>query len=364
MELGLYAIIIDRVVKEPWRKMVSSVGPTNQQTAIRAISAYSGGLDSILAAVFMQRLGFDVLLLHVQHLFSTNEAGRERLRAAAERAGLPLRIVDASEQHLETIRRPKHGYGQGMNPCIDCRIFMLKIAKQVMEEEEAQFVVTGEVLGQRPKSQHFKALLQAAEESGLGDRLLRPLCARHLPDTLPVQEGWIQREDLLAIQGRSRQEQMRLAEEFGVSDYPQPAGGCVLIEKAYAKRVRDAFLHLGKDEVGLTQFRLFRYGRHFRISDDVKIIVGRNQQENEKLATLAQGRLRIDPLEVMGPTTLVEGLPTDEQLRLCCSLAARYCDHEAGVEVRLQVVSKEAEWVLNVIPLALDDPRILEWRIG
>lgn len=342
----------------------SNVEPAKQETSIRVIAAYSGGLDSILAAVLMKRLGFDVLLLHVQHLFSTNEAGRERLRAAAQHAGLPLRIVDASEQHLETIRRPKHGYGQGMNPCIDCRIFMLKIAKQVMEEEGAQFVVTGEVLGQRPKSQHFKALLQAAEESGLEDRLLRPLCARHLPDTLPVKEGWLQQEDLLAIHGRSRQQQMSLAEEFGIADYPQPAGGCVLIEKTYAKRVRDAFDHLGKDEVGLTQFRLFRCGRHFRIAENVKIIVGRNQEENERLETYAQGRIRIDPLDVMGPTTLVEGPPSEEQLQTCCSLAARYCDHEAGAEVRLKVVSCEGEHVLSVIPVAIDDPRILEWRIG
>ena len=344
--------------------MVSNVESAADRSKIRVIATYSGGLDSILTAVFMKRLGFDVLLLHVQHLFSANEVGRQRLREAADRAGLPLTIIDASEQHLETIRYPKHGYGQGMNPCIDCRIFMLKIAKQVMEEEAAAFVVTGEVLGQRPKSQHYKALLQAAEESGLGDRLLRPLCAQLLPDTLPVIEGWIHRDELLAIQGRSRGAQMQLAEEFGVSDYPQPAGGCVLIEKAYAGRVRDAFGHLGKDEVGLTQFRLFHFGRHFRLAENVKVIVGRNHEENEQLARLSEGRLRIDPLDVMGPTTLVEGSPSDEQLQVCCALAARYCDHEAGVELRLKVASQDGERVLSVAPLSIDDPRILEWRIG
>ena len=344
--------------------MVSNVEPAADRSKIRVIATYSGGLDSILAAVFMKRLGFDVLLLHVQHLFSANEVGRQRLREAAKTAELPLTIIDASEQHLETIRYPKHGYGQGMNPCIDCRIFMLKIAKQVMEEEAAAFVVTGEVLGQRPKSQHYKALLQAAEESGLGERLLRPLCAQLLPDTLPVIEGWIHRDELLAIQGRSRGAQMQLAEEFGVSDYPQPAGGCVLIEKAYAGRVRDAFGHLGKDEVGLTQFRLFHFGRHFRLAENVKVIVGRNHEENEQLARLSEGRLRIDPLDVMGPTTLVEGQPSDEQLQVCCALAARYCDHEAGVELRLKVASQDDERVLSVIPLSIDDPRILEWRIG
>jgi len=344
--------------------MVSNVEPAADRSKVRVIATYSGGLDSILAAVFMKRLGFDVLLLHVQHLFSANEVGRQRLREAAKTAELPLTIIDASEQHLETIRYPKHGYGQGMNPCIDCRIFMLKIAKQVMEEEAAAFVVTGEVLGQRPKSQHYKALLQAAEESGLGERLLRPLCAQLLPDTLPVIEGWIHRDELLAIQGRSRGTQMQLAEEFGVSDYPQPAGGCVLIEKAYAGRVRDAFGHLGKDEVGLTQFRLFHFGRHFRLAENVKVIVGRNHEENEQLARLSEGRLRIDPLDAMGPTTLVEGQPSDEQLQVCCALAARYCDHEAGVELRLKVASQDGERVLSVAPLSIDDPRILEWRIG
>lgn len=344
--------------------MVSDVESKKTKADIRVIATYSGGLDSILAAVFMQRLGFDVLLLHVQHLFSANEIGRQRLREAADQAGLPLMIIDASEQHLETIRHPKHGYGQGMNPCIDCRIFMLKIAKRVMEEEGASFVVTGEVLGQRPKSQHYKALLQASEESGLGDRLLRPLCAQLLPDTLPVTEGWIQRDELLAIQGRSRGEQMRLAEELGVTDYPQPAGGCVLIEKTYAKRVRDAFGHLGKEHVGLTQFRLFGLGRHFRMAENVKVIVGRNQAENEQLATSSEGRLRVDPLEIMGPTTLIEGHPSEEQLLICCALAARYCDSEADVAVRMNVVSQDGEKILSVLPMSKDDPRILEWRIG
>jgi tRNA-uridine 2-sulfurtransferase len=343
--------------------MGDDVSRTRGMDRIRVIATYSGGLDSILAAVLMKRLGFDVLLLHVRHLFSTNDVGRQRLRAAAERAGLPLRIVDASEEHLETIRRPRHGYGQGMNPCVDCRIFMLTIAKRVMEEEGAEFVVSGEVLGQRPKSQNPKALAFAAEESGLGDRLLRPLCAQHLPDTYPVKQGWIPREDLLSIHGRSRHEQMRLAAEFGIADYPQPAGGCVLVEKAYAARVRDAFEHLGRDDVGVNQFRLFRQGRHFRISPGVKVIVGRDQEENESLVKLAEGRLRVEPLDVMGPTTLVEGQPTQEELVEACSLAARYCDHAPGVAVRMQVISESGGQFLNVLALDPDDPRILDWRI-
>ncbi len=331
---------------------------------MKGIAAFSGGLDSILAAVLVHRLGVDVTLLHVRHLFSPNEEGRARIRAAAERVGLPLRIVDASVEHLDVIRNPKHGYGRGMNPCVDCRIFMLKIAKRVMEEEGAEFVVTGEVLGQRPKSQHHRALLQAAAESGLDDRLVRPLSANLLPDTLPVREGWLRREDLLAIQGRSRERQMALAEEFGVTDYPQPAGGCVLIERAYAARVRDAFAHVGPENVDFEAFRLLKIGRHFRFSDRAKVIVGRNEGENKALEGFAAGRIRIDPADVMGPTTLVEGDPTEEEILLASALTARYSDHDERGSIPMTIASEGKERTVDVAPIAPDDPRIAQWRIG
>jgi tRNA-specific 2-thiouridylase len=330
---------------------------------VKAIAAFSGGLDSILAAMLVHRLGVDVTLLHVQHLFSANEEGRERIRAMAKRAGLPLRIVDASAEHLEVIRNPQHGYGRGMNPCIDCRIFMLKVAKRVMEEERAQFVVSGEVLGQRPKSQHHRALLQAAEESGLGDRLLRPLSANLLPDTQPVKEGWLSKADLLAIQGRSRETQMVLAREFGVIDYPQPAGGCVLVEKAYAARVRDAFAHVGRENVDVEAFRLLKVGRQFRLSEKAKAIVGRNERENDSLAGFAVGRTRIEPVAVMGPTALVEGDPSEDDLLLAAALAARYSDHGNHRTVSMSVSGPDTKRIIDVVPLANDDPRIIEWRI-
>jgi tRNA-specific 2-thiouridylase len=334
-----------------------------RSSPVKAIAAFSGGLDSILAAALVHRLGVDVTLLHVQHLFSANEEGRARIRAAAGRIALPLRIVDASAEHLEVIRNPKHGYGRGMNPCVDCRIFMLKIAKRVMEEEGAQFVVSGEVLGQRPKSQHHRALLQAAEESGLGDRLLRPLSANLLPDTVPVREGWLRKEDLLAIRGRSREGQMVLARALGVTDYPQPAGGCVLIEKTYAARVRDAFAHFGRESVDVEAFRLMRIGRQFRLSDRAKVIVGRNEGENEALAGFATERVRIEPVDVMGPTTLVEGDPTEDELLLAAALAARYADHDDRPTIAMAISCEAADRTIHVAPLSSADPRIAEWRI-
>ena len=337
---------------------------TSESTAaVKAIAAFSGGLDSILAAMLVHQLGVDVTLLHVQHLFSASDEGRERIRAAAERVGLPLRIVDASAEHLEVIRNPQHGYGRGMNPCIDCRIFMLKIARRVMEEEGAQFVVSGEVLGQRPKSQHRCALLQAAEESGLGDRLLRPLSANLLPDTHPVKEGWLRKVDLLAIQGRSRETQIALARELGITDYQQPAGGCVLVEKAYAARVRDAFAHVGREHVDVEAFRLLMIGRHFRLSDRAKAIVGRNERENNALVSFSTGRTRIEPVNVMGPTALVEGDPSEDELLLAASLTARYADHGDRATVSMTVSRGKAERTIDVAPFANDDPRIAAWRI-
>jgi len=347
--------------------MVKKSGHANgsgKSPSVKAIAAISGGLDSIVAAGLVARLGVDVLLLHVQHFFGANERARAEIHQIAGQLGLPLRIVDVSEEHLEVIRRPKFGYGRGMNPCVDCRIFLLKVAKRVMEEEGAQFVISGEVLGQRPKSQQLREMMRVQEETGLGDRLLRPLSANLLPDTLPVKEAWLRREDLLSIHGRTRHEQMALAATFGITGYPQPAGGCLLTEKTYAARVRDAFDHLGRDRVDLEQFRLLRIGRHFRLSDDAKVIVGRNHTENTQLDAFAEGRTRLEPVAVMGPTSLVEGTPTAEEIALAASLAARYCDVDTGETVSFDVRDASGARTLDARALDADDPRISAWRIG
>jgi hypothetical protein len=350
---------------EPDVKNSQHADETNSMPARKkAIALFSGGLDSILAAVLVQRLGVDVTLLHVQHLWSGGETGRRRIREAAARVGLPLRIVDVSADHLDVVRYPKHGYGSAVNPCVDCHIFMLRVGKRVMEEEGADFVVTGEVLGQRPKSQHYGALRDVAEESGLGDRLVRPLSATLLPETLPVRQGWLRREDLLSLRGRGREAQLVLAAEFGIRDFPQPAGGCLLTEKAYAARVFDAFAHLGKDAVGTDEFSILCLGRHFRLSERVKVIVGRDEGENELLAGFAAGRILVGPSpQVMGPTALVEGTPTEEELRLAASLVARYCDHEGNAPIEMEIVVDGARRAMAAPPLEAADPRFAEWRV-
>jgi len=330
----------------------------------RALALFSGGLDSILAAALVARLGVDVTLLHVQHLWSGGSAARERLQQAADRAGLPLRIVDAIDEHLDVIRHPKHGYGSAANPCVDCHIFMMKVAKRLLDEGAADFVVSGEVLGQRPKSQHYRALLDVAEESGLGDRLLRPLSANLLPETLPVREGWLERKDLLSLRGRGRDAQAELAARLGITDYPQPAGGCLLTEASYAARVFDAFERLGRDGVDRAEFDILRFGRHFRISHEAKLIVGRDERENGVLARYAAGRTLIEPVEpVLGPTALLEGRASEEDALAAASLVARYCDVEGRERVEMALIRDGVRRTVWVEPMRAEDPRFAGWRV-
>jgi len=329
----------------------------------RGILLFSGGLDSILAARVAQDLGIDVLALHIQHLFDAERGKGERLAAGAAAARVPLRVIDLSEEHLEVVRRPAHGYGRGMNPCLDCRVFMLKAAKRVMEEEGAQIVLSGEVVGQRPMSQHLRAMALVAEESGLGERLFRPLSAALLPDALPVRNGWFPRERQLALRGRGRQGQVALAASFGITSYPQPAGGCLLLEKVYAARLRDAFAHLGRDRMGIPEFLLLKNGRQFRLSDEVKVIVGRNEGENTTLAAFRAGRVSIEPVSVMGPLTLVEGRPSPEEILTAASLAARYADRAGDEPVEMTIIDAAGERTVGVLPFATDDLRLDAWRI-
>ena len=331
---------------------------------VKAIALLSGGLDSTLAAAVIKRLGIDVIGLHVGILFGTGVERTQALDVAAAQAGIPLRIIDRAEEHLEVVRHPRHGRGSGMNPCIDCRIFMLRVAREVMEREGARFVITGEVLGQRPMSQNPQSLSLEAEESGLGERLLRPLSAVLLPETLPAREGWIPREGLLALSGRGRAGQVKLARALGIVDYPQPAGGCLLVEKVYSARLRDAFAHLGEDAMGKKEFMLLRYGRQFRLSPQVKVIVGRNETENAVLDQHSATRIRIEPTETVGPVALVEGDPSQEELLLASSLVGRYCDREDDGPVKLALLRGGTESILCVSPLGAEDPRIARWRIG
>jgi len=242
----------------------------------------------------------------------------------AKRMGVPLKTFAKGDDYLDVVRQPRHGWGSGMNPCIDCRIFMLRKAKSYMEEIGAAFLFTGEVLGQRPMSQHRRALEQIERESGLEGRILRPLSARHMPPTEAETKGWVDRERLLAFEGRSRRPQIAMAQEYGIKDYPCPAGGCLLTDKCFAAKLRDLFAN--QEQVTMQDVRLLKIGRHFR-SKHGKIICGRDKAENEALR-----RLRCDCdsiLEVVdwvGPTVVLKGEATAESLLFAATVAAAYSD--------------------------------------
>ncbi|MCS7313339.1 MAG: hypothetical protein NZ742_10590, partial [Acidobacteria bacterium] len=246
---------------------------------VRAIGLLSGGLDSTLACRLLKDQGVDVIAVHFSTGFCLNDHRRvvrrrkdqgKDLSHSALRAGanldIPVEVIDISQEYFrKVLLQPKYGYGSAMNPCLDCRIFMLRKARDRMAEYDAQFVFTGEVLDQRPMSQHFRALQTVEREAGLEGLLLRPLSAKLLPPTIPEKMGWVDRAKLLGLRGRSRKVQMALAEKYGIVDYPQPAGGCcVLVDPNFAMRLQDSLLHRPTEVMDLRDILLLKVGRHFR----------------------------------------------------------------------------------------------------
>jgi len=265
----------------------------------KALVLFSGGLDSILAALFLKKQKIKVVGI----TFTSYFFGPEKAKEAAKKIGIFLKIVDFSKEHLKVVKKPKYGYGKSMNPCIDCHILMLKKAKEVMEKENFDFVATGEVLGERPMSQNREALEIVEKESSLKGYLLRPLSARLLPKTIPEKLLLVDREKLLDIKGRSRKRQIELAKEFKIKEYPTPAGGCLLTDLEFGKRLKKLFEIFpgcqGND------IELLKLGRHFW-EGKVKIIVGRNEKENEEIKKLIRkGDILIEMKNYPGPTTLI-----------------------------------------------------------
>ena len=256
----------------------------------KALALLSGGLDSTLAVKVMLDQGIAVEALNFTSPFCTctskNAGCKSEAVRVAEEFGIPIKVMNKGIEYLEIVRQPRHGYGKGMNPCVDCRIFLLRKAKEYMAESGADFVITGEVLGQRPMSQRRDTLRVIERESGLEGLLLRPLSAKHFKPTIPEQEGWVDRGKLLAMEGRSRKAQMELAAELDVKNYPCPAGGCLLTELSFVSKIRDVFDHA--DELNLRDFRLLKLGRHFRIGPRTKVLIGRDDAENEVLGHAIQ----------------------------------------------------------------------------
>lgn len=324
--------------------------------AVKAISLISGGLDSTLATKMILDQGVDVVAVNFVSpfcRFDEKDSCRREAKFVAEELQVPFKIVKLEEEFLEIVRAPKHGYGSNMNPCIDCRILMLKKAKEVMRELGASFIITGEVVGQRPMSQKKNIMRMVLKEADAVGIVLRPLSAKLLEPTMPEEKGWVDRNKLLEIDGRGRKVQMEMAENFNIKDYPCPAGGCLLTDPAFSKRVKDLVRH---KNLTLDSAEKLKYGRQFRLSEDAKIIVGRNESDNEKLSSLVS-----DPdvffapeEEVSGASGLGCGNFNDrEVVLLAARIVARYFDKQKDAScARVVVSTKGRHEILEVEPFS------------
>lgn len=286
----------------------------------------------MLASALLRGLGIEVQAL----FFETPFFPSQKARRSAKAINLPLKVIDITERHLEVVKNPKHGYGENMNPCIDCHTLMLRMAGEMLEQEEAHFIISGEVVGQRPMSQNRKTLALVAGESGFEGYILRPLSAKLLPVTQPEEKGWVRRDDLMDFSGRSRKPQMELARRLNITDYPSPAGGCLLTDKIFSRRLKDLFASGSKPEI--REIELLTLGRHFRIGPATKMIVGRNKVENQAIRSLSKETdLLLWPVSVPGPTVLILGdfSPGSEELAAISAVSYSDAGDDEVTEVNL-----------------------------
>jgi len=313
--------------------------------APRAVALLSGGLDSTLATRIVMEQGVEVEAVNFRTMFACCKDDAARV---ARELGVRLTVVEAGDDYVELIREPKYGYGKGANPCIDCRIYMFQIAARFMEDVGAEFVISGEVLGQRPKSQKRRDLMTISAQSGLRDRLLRPLSARLLPRTLPEREGWVDRRKFFSFVGRNRKPLIELAKQYGMRDIPSPSTGCSLTETSFAGKVHD-LVRVDPDSQRW-DFELLNLGRHIRLDRQTKVVVGRREEENLALEHMYErpenrASLLLAPRGFKGPTALVVGPANETTLRRAGGLVLRYSKHfdPQGATVRLREGDRERE---------------------
>ncbi len=302
----------------------------------KALALVSGGLDSILAAKLIQRQGIEVTGICFASVFF----GPEDAERMAAQVDLPLIVVDFTEEHLKMTKSPKHGYGKNMNPCIDCHAMMLNYAGNMMKELNADFLITGEVLNQRPMSQNKKSLEIVQRESGFEDKILRPLCALNLAPTQMEKDGLVDRAKLLGISGKSRKPQIELAKELGIKEYPSPAGGCMLTEPQFANRLRDLFMY-GRENVKPIDIKFLRLGRHMRISPGAKLVCTRNEGEYRLLPGFFRDEhIIFDTADCAGSTVVlvpsIGGQPSKEDVGFAASVVARYSKEKEKDSVRVK----------------------------
>lgn len=326
---------------------------TELKSNVKAIALMSSGLDSLLAARIGKDFGIEVhgvcFYFQFDHLAEKNR--NREIQDLIRPLGISVTTIDISEEFLPILLQPQHGHGSGVNPCIDCHIFMIRKAAELMDPMGAQFLVTGEVVGQRPMSQTRPMLLHIDKVSGLKGFILRPLSAKLLPPTLPEERGWVDRQKLYDISGRSRKRQIELAHELGIHRFQSPAGGCILTEPNYSRRVKAFIAHRGKDEVTIDELRLLRLGRHFWPVVHLQVIVGRDEKDNRALEPFQEGRWVFKPADThRGPVVLAKGVKDEDDRKVVAGIAARYCDKGKESDVRIRFKGEGEEGDLRVSP--------------
>lgn len=321
---------------------------------IKGIGLFSGGLDSILAVKLMQEIGIEVTGV----AFETPFFNARKSKKIAEQIGLSLVVKEITDEHLTMLRAPKYGYGRNMNPCIDCHTLMVKKAGEMMEEMGADFVFTGEVLGQRPMSQGKQSLHIVASRSGYNGYVIRPLSARLLQETIPEKEGKVDRNMLLDIQGRSRKRQIDMARNYGITGYSNPAGGCLLTDPNFSRRLKDLFEH--REDCDVRDIELLKLGRHLRLNRATKAVVGRKEGENNVLESLFRnGDILIKIKDYPGPSTLVPYGCDEETLNAAAGICVLYSDAPKDSEVMAVCKKKDSCRSISIKSASKEDVRNL-----
>ncbi|MDH5191315.1 MAG: tRNA (5-methylaminomethyl-2-thiouridylate)-methyltransferase [Gammaproteobacteria bacterium] len=334
----------------------------------KAVALVSGGLDSMLAVKVIQEQGIHVEGInfftgfcvegHTHAIRKKDRVKPKRNNAlwVAEQLGIKLHIIDVIEEYKDILLNPKYGYGANLNPCLDCKKFMVHKAVEWIQKKGFDFIITGEVMGQRPMSQRKDTMPVVAKESGADDLLLRPLCAKLLPETKPEREGWIKRENMYDFSGRSRKPQMALAQKFGFTDYAQPAGGCCfLTDASYSAKLTDLWKARGDRNYELDDVMLLKVGRHIRPAENFKLIIGREEGENNFLSGYKKQFINMHTVSHRGPLLLVDGTPEKKDLELAAQILARYSQGRDADEVTIEMTDQGGVTTSMVVkPIAME----------
>ncbi len=307
---------------------------------MKALALFSGGLDSMLSVRLLSDQGIEVEALYMDIGFGGTRSDVERLEKNAKQAGGTFRLVDARSIYLkEVLFSPKYGYGKHFNPCIDCHGFMFRTALGMLDELDASFVISGEVVGQRPMSQRSQAMRSVSKLAlNDDDLILRPLCAKNLPETYPERQGWVDREKLLDISGRGRVRQLELAKKYGFTDYESPAGGCLLTLDAYAKKIKDFIAY---EDFETEDIELLKFGRHLRLPQGAKLVVGRNEEDNKALLGIKNKKHAFLKLKnISGPVSLISSDASEEDIELATSLVLAYTKAKQDELYELEFMGK------------------------